>query len=361
MDKVFFEKVNLLKALAIILVVSGHLEFSLFGMFPPYSFQLALFFFISGMLFKEKYLDNVADYFTKRVKSLLVPYFLYEAVYLGITLIVAKFGGNFLGDTPSLISFFLTPFINGHQLLLCAPLWFVPQLFLTLIVFLYLMRTLRNVPDKYWKLALFSLMGFGAIPFFKYAGNTTITLMIMKLMFSLFFVYLGYYFVKYVKDNHNIFTPKWLGAILLFQSYLWLFNRDYDPVHGIGLSYVIVWGRFDDQIIVPIFTALTGIWISLYFVEVFYSYLKDVKLLKDIGNCTYHIMANHTFVMYCITMILCAIHGVEMDLGNSDKIYAIYNPVQTTYMYFVLTMLITTYIGLGLKFANKKLFGFLQK
>ena len=59
MDKVFCEKINLLKALAILLVVSGHLEFSLFGMFPPYSFQLALFFFISGMLFKEKYLDNL--------------------------------------------------------------------------------------------------------------------------------------------------------------------------------------------------------------------------------------------------------------------------------------------------------------
>ena len=75
MDKVFSEKINLLKALAILLVVSGHLEFSLFGMFPPYSFQLALFFFISGMLFKEKYVNNIKEYFVKRIKSLLIPYF----------------------------------------------------------------------------------------------------------------------------------------------------------------------------------------------------------------------------------------------------------------------------------------------
>ena len=46
----FDNKVNVLKALAITLVVSGHLEFSLLGIFPPYSFQLALFFFISGYL-----------------------------------------------------------------------------------------------------------------------------------------------------------------------------------------------------------------------------------------------------------------------------------------------------------------------
>ena len=105
MDKVFSEKINMLKALAIILVVSGHLEFSVFGMFPPYSFQLALFFFISGMLFKDKYVNNIKEYFVKRIKSLLVPYFAYETVYLGITYIVYKYSGIFLGDTVSLKSF----------------------------------------------------------------------------------------------------------------------------------------------------------------------------------------------------------------------------------------------------------------
>ena len=53
MDKIFSEKVNLLKALAIILVVSGHLEFRLFDMFPPYSFQLALFFLSQACCLKK--------------------------------------------------------------------------------------------------------------------------------------------------------------------------------------------------------------------------------------------------------------------------------------------------------------------
>lgn len=355
MDKVFSNKINMLKALAIILVVSGHLEFSVFGMFPPYSFQLALFFFISGMLFKEKYIENVREYFTKRIKSLLIPYFVYEVFYLIVTLILSKFSGTFLGDAPSFKSFFITPFLNGHQLLLCAPLWFVPQLFMTLIMFLYLMRLLRHVPDKFWKLVFFSILGFGAIPFFKFAGNSTITLLIMRLMFSLFFVYLGYFYVKYVKDNYNIFSTRWLGGVILFQSFLWLFNRDFSPEHGIGLSYVLVWGRFDNQIIVPVLTALTGIWVSLFTIEILYPYLKDVKLIKDIGSTTYHIMANHVLVMYCITMVLCYFNHVTMDLGNSDKIYAIYNPVQTTYMYFIATMLITTYTGVFQKFVYKKI------
>lgn len=353
MDMIFSNKINLLKALAIILVVSGHLEFSLFGMFPPYSFQLALFFFISGMLFKEKYINDMKTFFQKRVKSLLIPYFCYELFYLIITYFLYKQSGEFLGDEISLKSFFITPFINGHQLLLCAPLWFVPQLFLSLCAFVILMKLLNKFQDKWHKLCLFSILGFGAIPLFKYVGNSIVSLMVMKLMFSLFFIYIGYFYSKYVKDKIDIFQPKYLGFILVFQSVLWLFNRDFDPTHGIGLSYVLVWGRFDNQLIVPVLTAITGIWFSLFFIEITYSYFKDIKLLKDIGNNTYHIMANHTFVMFIITVLLCHYNHVHIDFRN-DKIYTIFDPVQTTYLYFVLVLLITTYIGKFQKYVYAK-------
>jgi len=114
---------------------------------------------------------------------------------------------------------------------------------------------------------------------------------------SLFFVYLGYFYTHFIKDKYDIFTTKWLGWMIVIQSILWMFNRDYDPEHGIGLSYVLVWARFDDQIIVPVLTSITGIWASLFVVKIVYPYLKDVKFLQDMGNVTYHIMANHLLVM----------------------------------------------------------------
>ena len=125
---------------------------------------------------------------------------------------------------------------------------------------------------------------------------------------------------------------------------MWLFNRDFNPEHGIGLSYVLVWGRFDEQLIVPILTAITGIWFSLFAIKIVYDYCKDIQLLQDIGNNTYHIMANHVFVMFVITNILCYFNHISIDF-SSDKIYTIFNPVQTTYLYFVMVVLITTYIG----------------
>ena len=354
--KEFSNKVNVLKAFAILLVVSGHLEFSLFGMFTPYSFQLALFFFISGYLFKEKYLDEVLTFIQRRAKTLLLPYFWYNLFYLGVTVLIFKLTGKFWGMPISLKNFFITPFLNGHQFDLSCPLWFVTQLFITMIVFLFLFRAIKNVKDnKYFHLGFFAILGFLAIPLSKIIKVDPLTLIVIRTMFSVFFVYLGYYYKHFVEDKIDIFTYKWFWTIIVLQSVLWLFNRDFDPEHGIGLSYVLVWARFDEQLIVPVITALTGIWATLWILKITYPYLKDSKFIRLMGENTYHIMANHLLVMYIITAIFLYAKGIPISERANHDIYWIYNPIQTTYLYFVLTMFISTYIGVGLKFLKKQL------
>ena len=354
MDKIFSDKINLLKALAITLVVSGHLEFRMFDMFPPYSFQLSLFFFISGMLFKDKYLDKVVEFIKRRVKSLLVLYFLYSAFYAGITVLLAKLTGKFWGMELSFKNFFITPFLNGHQFDLSCPMWFVTQLFMTMITFLFLQRFLRE--KKEWIRGVFyTVLGVSAIPLSKMIVLDPVTLIAIRIMFSLFFVYLGHLYTHKIHGNYNIFTPKILGAVICLQAILWHFNRDFDPTHGIGLSFVLVWARFDSQIIVPVLTSLTGIWFSLFFINVTYDYLKSIKFIKLVGENTYHIMANHLFVMYIITAVIFYIKGIPFSERNEHNIYWIFNPVQNTYLYFVLTMILTTYIGVGLKFIKSKI------
>lgn len=352
MDKIFSEKINLLKCLAIALVVSGHLEFSLFGMFPPYSFQLSLFFFISGMLFKEKYIDDVFNFIKRRVKSLLVLYFLYSAFYTVVTIVIAKLTGKFWGMELSWKNFFITPFLNGHQLDLSCPMWFVPQLFMTMVSFVLLQKILKT-RSEYLKAGLYTLLGFAAIPLSKIIELTPINLVLIRIMFSLFFVYLGHVYITKIKDSFNIFTTKILGIVICLQALLWHFNRDFSPEHGIGLSYVLVWARFDNQIIIPILTSLTGIWFSLFFIEVTYKYIKDIKFLKLVGENTFHIMANHLFVMYLVTVLILSINNIPLSEINSHRIYWIYNPIQNTYLYFIITMVVSTYSGVVLKALKK--------
>ncbi len=362
MKEEFSKKVTILKALAILLVVSGHLEFSLLGMFTPYSFQLALFFFISGYLFNDKYLTEVSTFIERRAKSLLVPYFLYNLFYLCVTVLIFHLTGKFWGEPITLKNFFVTPFLNGHQFNLACPLWFVTQLFITMIVFLFLFRILKSVKDnKIFHLIVFSLLGFLAIPVSKIFTLDPLLLIAVRTMFSLFFVYLGYFYRQYIEDKFNIFTMKWFAAVISLQSVLWLFNRDYDPVHGIGLSYVLVWARFDEQMFVPVFTALTGIWISLFVVKVLYPWVKDCKFVQLMGENTYHIMANHLLVMFLITALFMYLNGIPFSQRAEHNIYWIYNPIQTTYLYFVLTMVLSTYSGVFLKFLKNKIELLIQK
>ena len=254
----------------------------------------------------------------------------------------------------NLYNFFVTPFLNGHQFDLSCPMWFVTQLFITMVTFLFLERMFRNLSTTK-KSIIYTLMGFSAIPLSKVFPLTPVFLVIIRTLFSLFFVYLGHFYIKKIHGNYNIFTPKILGIVLCIQAVLWHFNRDFDPTHGIGLSYVLVWARFDSQIIVPVLTSITGIWFSLFFIELTYNYLKDIKFVRLIGENTYHIMANHLFVMYIITAVIFKLNGIPISERNTHNIYWIFNPVQNTYLYFILTMIITTYTGVFLKRIKKRL------
>ena len=59
---------------------------------------------------------------------------------------------------------------------------------------------------------------------------------------------------------------------------------------------------------------------------------------------------------YLMTITILTINKLPLNMIEAHDIYWIYNPVQNTYLYFVLTMLITTYTGIALKFLKKKKF-----
>ncbi len=334
-------KINILKAFAILLVVSGHLEFSLIPMFPPYSFQVVLFFFIAGMLFKPEY--GFFEFFKRRIKSLMLPYILYVIVYLGITFWIAPYVGKLWCMPVTLKNELLMPFLTGHQIDLISPLWFVPQLFTSLIIYKILHKHLNIF--WYFAFALFS------IQLGKFADNLWI-LYLLRTMFSLLFIEAGYLYKTKIEDKINIFTFKILGFVLVLQSLLWFTNKDFTPADGVGLSYILVWGEFDNWI-VPILTGFTGIWICLYLVNLLYDKIKTWDFLQKVGQNTYHIMANHLLVFNIITYSILAIKGLPFDIKNNADIYWFYFPLKTTYFYFVVGIIATTYLGEFLKYFSK--------
>ena len=145
-------------------------------------------------------------------------YFLYSAFYAIVTIGLEKLTGKFWGMELNLKNFLITPFLNGHQFDLSCPMWFVPQLFITMIVFLFLQRQFRGVNNRVnqgeneetseWIKAIFYFaIGFAAIPLAKIFPVTPVFLVLISSMFFLLFVYLGHFYIKKIHNNYNIFTP----------------------------------------------------------------------------------------------------------------------------------------------------------
>lgn len=349
MGNLYNNKINILKALAILLVVSGHLEFSLIPMFPPYSFQVVLFFFIAGMLFKKEY--TFVQYLKRRIKSLLLPYFAYEFIYILITIGITPVCGKFWGMPINLKNELLMPFLTGHQLDLISPLWFVPCLFITLVI--YKLFSYLKI-SEYLKLLIYFIFALSAIQMQKYASDINI-LWLLRSAFALFFVHSGYLYKNHKTNDFNFFSAKIFYAIIIIQSLLWLTNKDYTPQDGIGLHFLLVWGTYENPI-VPILTSITGIWICLFIVNFCYENIKNQDFIQKIGQNSYHIMANHLLIFNLITYSILAAKGISFDVKNSSDIYWFYNPVITTYFYFVFGVIATTYIGILIKYVKNKVF-----
>lgn len=348
MQKLLNNKTNLFKAIAILVVVSGHLEFSLIPMFPPYSFQVILFFFIAGVLFNPKY--SMIEYIKRRFKSLMIPYFLYEMFYLALTIIITPFIHKFWGLPITLKNEFLTPFLTGHQLDLISPLWFVPCLFITLIIY----KSFNYIKCSQWiRLVAYFVVSLLAIQLQKYSSNVSV-LWILRTMFALFFVELGYFYKQKIENKIDIFNPKIFSMVIVLQSVLWLTNQDFTAQDGVGLHFLLVWGQYNN-FIVPILTSLTGIYITLFLVEILFDKTKDWTFLHKIGQNSYHIMANHLLVFNMITYSFLALKGIDFGIKNNADIYWFYFPLKTTYFYFVIGIIMTTYIGEFLKYLHTKI------
>ena len=87
----------ILCALGMILVVMGHVDEGMLtvgGLFPYYSFHIALFVFISGYFYRAQAEERMGAWLVRKAGTLLLPYFAWNFLYgllvcLGFSLVGA--------------------------------------------------------------------------------------------------------------------------------------------------------------------------------------------------------------------------------------------------------------------------------
>ena len=125
------EYIDLLKGVGIILMIMGHIIFLDSFQMYIHMFHMQLFFFISGYLFKEK-IFYVGYFFWGKVRSLLVPYFVFGFFHLCLKLILI-----FYRNDSYIQPFYQLFWCNTGEFPIAGALWFLTALFWMQIIYFF--------------------------------------------------------------------------------------------------------------------------------------------------------------------------------------------------------------------------------
>lgn len=250
---------------------------------PINGFHMAAFFFISGLLFKDKY-NNIKIYILRKTKTLLVPYFFLSFLFL---LFYRKI---YDGSFHSLITYG-NDIIQGYSSPNVAPMWFVYTLFQVCCLF-YIFNILvgRFLKHKEWILLLACVCFITGW----HLNRVILPFRISTMITSMAFYSLGVYSQPFFFNKINIFKGKNLVVVCVICAFLWFIgHRIANGVIGYNNN------NLGDSLLGYFLVSIFGI----YFCTISFYLLRQHKsnpffiLLKYIAENGIVILALHSFVI----------------------------------------------------------------
>ena len=296
--------IDILRSIAIILVVIGHaggipgLE-RLEHRFVIYSYHLALFFFVSGYLFRDMKWQDYGPFVWRKTQTLALPLIAWNIVYAAIVSLISVFCDfSYLPKPASVWSFhslFVEPFVTGHQYILNLACWFVGTLFLTMICYGAIHILTRRIPD--WiGLIFYALVAALCLYSARLDLGSAYWLIPQRMGYALFFVQAGRCFRIYLEP---LLTPKRLAYALMIALVLW-----WAVLMCEWRNYVLVFMNFDGYVIRPLAAGLMGclFWsiVSLLIAR----HTAPNRVEQWIGANTWSIMMHHLLVRFMLVGIV---------------------------------------------------------
>lgn len=282
--------IDISRAFAIIFIVLGHtiVHSEHCGMLYKfiYSFNVVLFFIISGYLFKIKQ-EQFYVFLKNKFLRIMIPYFVWEFLFiipyfLFSTNVDSSLGNNGSFSIKQIVLNIIIGNGNNSALKQNTSLWFLPALFTMEVIFYFIIKKLQKLNNKKFDIiTLFVLffIGIGS----SYLKIDLIWGLKTVLNIGVFF-YIGYLLKKYNMFERNSFLVKWyVSIILLLLGMIGFYFNDIvgyiDYVYG---NYYLMF--------------LSGLFISLLIMNISYK-IKYSKGLEYLGKNTMGILIFHKLII----------------------------------------------------------------
>lgn len=305
---------KLLSAIGIIIIVSGHcyhggMELA-YNWFPPYSYNLALFVFISGYFYKTDYEENVGKYIWKRTKRLLIPAYLWNIFYGGMVAFLGLFGFT-IGAKPDLYNLFIMPFVDGEAFQYNLGSWFVYPLFLVCIINVLFRKFLKLIHLDNEFIVLIVYLAIGMIGINTAIENPTAINGIVKLLVRTMFFLPCYEFGRFYKavleKKDTLNNVAYFAIIFAVQLILLTFCKDLEYTPS---SFT----KFNNGFIIPYISSITAIAFWLRVSRLLVPAIGNSKLVRLIADNTYGIMVNQLVGFMCLKFVF---YGLSLITSGS--------------------------------------------
>lgn len=327
----------ILSALAIIMVVAGHVGYNIMtvgDLFPYYSFHIPLFMFISGYFYKESEEKHPLLYIKKKICRLLVPYFIWNLVYGIIAWAMRGFGFS-MGEAIGFRTLFIEPFLSGYQFIYNYAAWFVPVLFVVEMMNLAVRLILswfgnriaglsgkrdegregegsRQFAVMDWIMLVGSLLVGMAVVWLAIGGHVWGYYKAPgKILFLFPCFQMGRFYRTKLEKHDTLGNLPYFIIVLGAQVLLNLCCN--------GLAYSSVWCTgFKNGPVIPYVTAVSGIAFWLRIARLLTPIAQNSRAVRYLGRNTYAVMMHHVIVFMVIKAVIAGIAASAGFCGDFD-------------------------------------------
>lgn len=313
-------------------------------------FHMALFFWVNGILYNEKYSIHPMKGYIKKLKAYYLPLIQYNLIYLLLhNLFIAagllsEEGIEGYYDAKTFLIHFVKVFF-GKREQFGGAMWFLVSLLVAVFIFITMDYLVTKLIGQKYRMLCLTVIVLGAVLFQKVIFQIPVK-QLSRGINALFFFYLGYFY-RYYKLNDYLKRYRYVIFAVGLAFSLW----NAFLAQGGVVSVVTTEGMPIPLFLRYLLLAVVGILMVLLFSQ--FPFIRELKILKILGRYSLEIMALHFLCFKLVSLIIIKVYHMDMKhLADYPVIIGIGGAWWV--LYTVVGCLVPTVIKVGWNTIKKK-------